>query len=60
MADHVTCADCRYFRPDVSNPTAAMGCCYHDARHGHFFANEHHRCMDHASEPRAKPKDDGE
>lgn len=56
MTDAITCNTCRYFRPDAENPTAAMGRCYADARHGYFFANEHHRCMDHASEPQAKPE----
>lgn len=56
MTDAITCATCRYFRPDAQNSTAAMGRCYADARHGYFFANEHHRCVDHTSEPQAKPE----
>lgn len=52
----VRCGDCRYFKPDAQNPTAAMGRCYHNARHGYFFAGEWHRCMDHTSEPQAKPE----
>jgi hypothetical protein len=52
----VTCSTCRYFRPDAQNPTAAMGRCLHDARHGWFFANERHRCADYSSEVVAKPE----
>lgn len=54
MTDPITCATCRYFRPNAHNPSATMGRCYHNARHDYFFANEHHRCMDHTSEPQAK------
>lgn len=50
MTEPVTCEDCRYFRP----PTAAMGRCMHDARHGWFFAGERHRCADHSSEVETK------
>lgn len=52
MTEPVTCADCRYFRPDADNPTAAMGRCLHDARHGWFFAGERHRCADHEAKER--------
>lgn len=54
MAPAITCATCRWFDPWPQNPTAAMGRCMHDARHGYFFANERHRCVDHSSEPQAK------
>lgn len=56
MTEPVTCSACRYFRPDAQNPTAAMGRCLHDARHGYFFAAEPHRCADHSSEVEAKPE----
>ncbi len=48
----VTCEGCRYFRRDAQNPTAAMGRCLHDARHGWFFAGERHRCADHEAKER--------
>jgi hypothetical protein len=54
MTEPVTCSTCRYFRPAAHNPTAAMGRCLHDARHGWFFAAEPHRCADHSPEVREK------
>lgn len=56
MTDTTTCSTCRYFRPAAQNPTAAMGRCLHDARHGWFFAGERHRCADHSPEVREKPE----
>lgn len=56
MNPSITCATCRYFRPDANNPTAAMGRCYATARHGYFFPYERHRCLDHTSEPQARPE----
>lgn len=56
MVEPITCATCRYFDAWPPNPTAAMGRCLHVARHGYFFANEHHRCADHTSGSKAKPE----
>lgn len=44
----ITCFTCRHFEPWSSNPTAAVGRCLHNARHGYHFAGELHRCIDHA------------
>lgn len=56
MASPITCQRCRYFRPDASNPNAAMGRCLHAARHGYWFAGEHHYCRDFNDTPDAERK----
>lgn len=55
MTDPVTCATCRYFRPDAHNPSAAMGRCYADARHGYFYPDDRHRCGDHEAKAESAP-----
>ena len=38
----VQCATCAHFKPDSSNPAAAMGDCL--AAKGYWFAGEWHLC----------------
>lgn len=47
----IECGRCRYFLPDSANPTAAMGHCMADARHGGFYPNEKHPCKDFSDTP---------
>lgn len=48
MTRAIQCTTCRWFDAWAPNPSAAVGRCLHDARHGYFFASEWHRCNDHS------------
>lgn len=56
MTGPITCATCRWFDAWPQNPTAAMGRCLHAARHGYWFAGEHHFCHDFCDVPDAAGK----
>lgn len=51
----INCFGCRHFLPNELNPSAGMGRCLHDARHGYFYPFEFHRCADQSTSP--APKD---
>ncbi len=43
----IRCETCAWFKPDEHNPTAAMGECMHENKHGYWHAGKVHRCRDH-------------
>lgn len=54
MADHVTCADCRYFRRDEINPPAGLGFC--PLRKVSRYPEQPHYCR----QREAESEDEGE
>lgn len=48
MTEPVTCADCRYFRPDAQNPPAGLGWC--ELRKVSRYPMQPHWCRQRESE----------
>ena len=49
MTGPIRCSDCAWFQRSDLNPSAGMGRCMHESRHGYWHAEAPHRCKDHES-----------